>query len=68
MSKRGRPPRPPWKDIVLRHLADACKGPGGSSLLRNEYAAGAAAILGYKKSTVCKYVEELLGRHHKEEW
>ncbi|AGX06464.1 hypothetical protein N288_23125 [Bacillus infantis NRRL B-14911] len=37
-------------------------------MLRNEYAKGAAAILGYQESTVCKYVENLLSKHHKEEW
>ncbi|MCA1040856.1 hypothetical protein LCM00_15175 [Bacillus infantis] len=64
----ARPKRPNWKDIVLKELATACNKPGGSYLLRNEYAKGAAAILGYQESTVCKYVENLLGKHHKEEW
>lgn len=64
----ARPSRPFWKDIVLTELAMACDVPGGSYLLRHVYANGAAAILNYKVSTVCKYVEVLLNRHHHESW
>jgi hypothetical protein len=64
----ARPPQPQWKKEAIMRLADKCKGPGGSYKLRNEYAPGAAAILDYAQSTVCKYVERELGRHHREEW
>jgi hypothetical protein len=60
--------RPAWKTAAIKNLANAVNQPGGSQLLRNQYASGAAATLGYKESTVCKYVELELGKHFRANW
>jgi hypothetical protein len=64
----ARPKPPQWKLDIIQNLAAECNKPGGSYLLRKVYAPGVALATGWKKTTVCKYVEVILSRHPKEEW
>jgi hypothetical protein len=59
---------PQSKEIIIKRLAKACAGPGGSHLLRNVLAPGAAVATGWTVKTTCKYVEDELNRNHNEEW
>lgn len=60
--------RPEWKTKMIEAVAEACSGPGGSTLLRGTMAPALEPVLNLKPSTICKYVEDILGKHYTEEW